>query len=189
MEILEEKPKEGKVKIKVETLDDLWHLYHIITPGDVVYAKTLRKQSQRSDSLRPEKVEVIPVFLGVKVEKINFHKFANQLRVTGPIIYASREDVPLGKYHTIAVEPGTIITLQKERWKPYYIERLKEAVEASKRAKVMIVTIEDGEAEMAIVREYGLDFIATIRHNLGGKRYNIKREDEERKFSMMSQRQ
>lgn len=39
MEILEEKPKEGKVKIKVETLDDLWHLYHIITPGDVVYAK------------------------------------------------------------------------------------------------------------------------------------------------------
>ncbi len=46
MQILEEKPKEGKVKVKAETLDDLWHLYHIIDPGDIVYAKTLRKQAQ-----------------------------------------------------------------------------------------------------------------------------------------------
>ncbi|MFA4645797.1 mRNA surveillance protein pelota [Pyrococcus kukulkanii] len=182
MEILEEKPKEGMVKIKVETLDDLWHLYHVINEGDIVYAKTLRKQAQRSDSLRPEKVEVIPVFLGVKAEKINLHKFANQLRITGPIVYTSRDDVPLGKYHTIAVEPGTVLTIQKERWRPHHIERIKEAVEASKRAKVMIVAVEDGEAEIAVVREYGLDFIASIRHNLGGKRYNVKREEEEKRF-------
>ncbi|CAB49600.1 mRNA surveillance protein pelota [Pyrococcus abyssi] len=182
MEVLEEKPKEGKVKLKVETLDDLWHLYHVISPGDIVYAKTLRKQAQRSDSLRPEKVEAIPVFLGVRAEKINLHRFANQLRVTGPIVYASRDDVPLGKYHTIAVEPGMTITIQKERWRSHHVERIKEAVEASKRAKVMIVAMEDGEAEVAIVREYGLDFIASIRHNIGGKRYNVKREDEEKKF-------
>ncbi|AEC50982.1 cell division protein pelota [Pyrococcus sp. NA2] len=182
MEIVEEKPKEGIVKLKVETLDDLWHLYHVVTPGDIVYAKTLRKQAQRSDSLRPEKVEVIPVFLGVKAEKINFHRFANQLRVTGPIVYTSRDDVPLGKYHTIAIEPGMTVTIQKERWRTHHIERIKEAVEASRRAKVMIVAIEDGEAEVAIVREYGLDFVASIRYNLGGKRYNVKREDEEKKF-------
>ena len=113
MQIIHQDVKEGKVKVKAETLDDLWHLYHIIDPGDTVYAKTLRKQSQRSDSLRAEKVEVIPVFLGVRAEKINFHKFANQVRVTGPIVYASREDVPLGKYHTIAIEEGTVVTIQK----------------------------------------------------------------------------
>ncbi|AEH24005.1 mRNA surveillance protein pelota [Pyrococcus yayanosii] len=182
MEILEENPKEGKVKLKVETLDDLWHLYHIIDEGDVVYAKTLRKQSQRSDSLRPEKVEAVPVFLGVRAEKINLHRFVNQLRVTGPIVYASRDDVPLGRYHTIAIEPGTVITVQKEMWKAHHIERLREAVEASKRARMMIVALEDGEAEIAVMREYGLDFMATVRHNLSGKRYNSKREDEEMKF-------
>lgn len=182
MEILEEKPKEGKIKIKAETLDDLWHLYHIISEGDVVYAKTLRKQAQRSDSLRPEKVEAVPVFLGIKAEKINLHRFANQLRITGPIIYASREDVPLGRYHTLTVEPGTVITIQKEKWKNYHIERLKEAIESSKKARVMIVAIEDGEAEIAIVREYGLDFVGSITYNISGKRYNIKRDDEEKKF-------
>ncbi|WP_457742269.1 mRNA surveillance protein pelota [Thermococcus sp.] len=182
MQIIEEKPKEGIVKVKAETLDDLWHLYHVIDPGDVVYAKTLRKQAQRSDSLRAEKVEVIPVYLGVKAEKINFHKFANQVRVTGPIVYASREDVPLGKYHTITIEEGTVVTIQKPRWKEHHIERLKEAIEASKRAKVMIVVVDDGEADIALVREYGVEMVASIRRNLGGKRYNTDRESEEKRF-------
>ncbi|AJC72234.1 mRNA surveillance protein Pelota [Thermococcus guaymasensis DSM 11113] len=182
MQILEEKPKEGIVKVKAETLDDLWHLYHVIDPGDVVYAKTLRKQAQRADALRAEKVEIIPVYLGVKAEKINFHKFANQVRVTGPIVYASREDVPLGKYHTITVEEGTVVTIQKPRWKEHHIERLREAIEASKRAKVMIVVIDEGEADIALVREYGVEMVASIRRNLGGKRYNTDRESEEKKF-------
>lgn len=182
MQIIEEKPKEGIVKVKAETLDDLWHLYHVIDPGDVVYAKTLRKQSQRADSLRAEKVEVIPVYLGVRAEKINFHRFANQVRVTGPIVYASRDDVPLGKYHTITIEEGTVVTIQKPRWKEHHIERLREAIEASKRAKVMIVVIDEGEADIALVREYGVEMVASIRRNLGGKRYNTDRESEERKF-------
>jgi len=182
VQILEEKPKEGIVKVKAETLDDLWHLYHVIDPGDIVYAKTLRKQAQRTDSLRAEKVEVIPVYLGVKAEKINFHRFANQVRVTGPIVYASREDVPLGKYHTITIEEGTVVTIQKPRWKEHHIERLREAIEASKRAKVMIVVIDDGEADIALVREYGVEMVASIRRNLGGKRYNTDRESEEKKF-------
>ena len=182
MQIIEEKPKEGIVKVKAETLDDLWHLYHIIDPGDTVYAKTLRRQAQRTDSLRAEKVEVIPVYLGVKAEKINFHKFANQVRVTGPIVYASRDDVPIGKYHTITIEEGTVVTIQKPRWKDHHIERLKEAVEASKRARVMIVVVDEGEADIALVREYGVEMVASIRRNLGGKRYNTDRESEEMKF-------
>lgn len=182
MKILHQDPKEGKIKVKVETLDDLWHLYHIIEEGDVVYAKTFRKQSQRSDSLRPEKVETIPVFLGVKVEKVNLHRFANALRVTGPIVYTSRDEVPLGKYHTIAVEENDTITIQKEKWKKHHLERLEEAVKASQRAKVMIVVIDEGEADIAVVREYGVDIIANVTHNFGGKRYNADRESEEKKF-------
>ncbi len=182
MQIIDERPKEGKVKLKVETLDDLWHLYHVIDEGDVIYAKTLRKQSQRADSLRAEKVDVIPVYLGVRAEKVNFHRFANQVRVTGPIVYASRDDVPIGKYHTIAIEEGTVVTVQKPHWKEHHIERLREAIEASKRAKVMIVVIDEGEADIALVREYGVELVASIRRNLGGKRYNTDRESEEKRF-------
>lgn len=182
MKVIHSNMKEGIIKVKAETLDDLWHLYHIIEEGDIVYAKTLRKQSQRSDSLRPEKVQVIPVYLGVKAEKIELHRYANALRITGPIVHTSNEQVPLGKYHTIAVEEGSVITIKKPKWKGYQLDRLKQAVEASQRAKIMIVVIEDGEVDMALVREYGVDIITEIRHNLGGKRYNTNRESEEIKF-------
>ncbi len=182
MKVIHSNMKEGIIKVKAETLDDLWHLYHIIEEGDIVYAKTLRKQSQRSDSLRPEKVQVIPVYLGVKAEKIELHRYANALRITGPIVHTSNEEVPLGKYHTIAVEEGSVITIKKPKWKGYQLDRLKQAVEASQRAKIMIVVIEDGEVDMALVREYGVDIITEIRHNLGGKRYNTNRESEEIKF-------
>ena len=182
MKVIHSNMKEGIIKVKAETLDDLWHLYHIIEEGDIVYAKTLRKQSQRSDSLRPEKVQVIPVYLGVKAEKIELHRYANALRITGPIVHTSNEQVPLGKYNTIAVEEGSVITIKKPKWKGYQLDRLKQAVEASQRAKIMIVVIEDGEVDMALVREYGVDIITEIRHNLGGKRYNTNRESEEIKF-------
>lgn len=182
MQIIHQDIKEGKIKVKAETLDDLWHLYHIIDEGDIIYARTLRKQSQRSDSLRPEKVQAVPVFLGIRAEKVSFHRFANALRITGPIVYASRDDVPLGKYHTLAIEEGTVVTIQKERWKRHHLERLKEAVEASRRARIMIVVVDDGEADIALVREYGVDIVAHIRHNLGGKQYSTNRESEEKKF-------
>ncbi|WP_048148459.1 mRNA surveillance protein pelota [Palaeococcus ferrophilus] len=182
MKILHRDMKKGEIKVKAETLDDLWHLYHIVEEGDHVYARTLRKKAQRSDSLRAEKVEVIPVFLGVKAEKIDFHRFANNLRITGPIIHSSSEEVPLGKYHTITVQEGTVITIQKPKWKGYQLDRLREAEEASKRAKVVIVVIDDGEADMAVVREYGVEVVTSIRHNLGGKRYNTNREADEKKF-------
>ncbi|WP_297437756.1 mRNA surveillance protein pelota [Thermococcus sp.] len=182
MQIIHQDVKEGKIKVKAETLDDLWHLYHIIEEGDVIYAKTLRKQSQRADSLRAEKVEVIPVFLGIKAEKVSFHKFANHVRVTGPIVYSSREDVPVGKYHTIIIEEGTVVTIQKPRWRGYFLDRLKEAVEASKRARVMIVVMDDGEADMALVREYGVEILNSIRRNLGGKQYSTERESEQKRF-------
>ncbi|MCD6559118.1 mRNA surveillance protein pelota [Palaeococcus sp. (in: euryarchaeotes)] len=182
MKIIHRDMKRGEIKVKAETLDDLWHLYHIIEEGDIIFSKTLRKKAQRSDSLRAEKVEVIPVFLGIRAEKIDFHKFANNLRINGPIVYTSSEEVPLGKYHTITVGEGTIITIQKPRWKGYQLDRLKEAESASKRAKVMIVVMEDGEADMALVREYGVDIITGIRHNLGGKRYSTNRDADEKKF-------
>jgi protein pelota len=46
----------------------------------------------------------------------------------------------------------------------------------------MIVVIDEGEADIAVVREYGVDIIANVTHNLGGKRYNADRESEEKKF-------
>ncbi len=76
---------EGEISLVAESLDDLWHLKYIIEPGDIVYAFTKRRIEGATDKLRPEKADKKTVRLGIKVEKVEFHRFANRLRIHGII--------------------------------------------------------------------------------------------------------
>ncbi len=155
------KGKRGEIKLIPENLDDLWHLKFIIEPGDVVFAWTKRIR-ESSDKLRSDK-EKVTVRLGIEVEKVEFHKFANRLRITGRIV-AGVED---SGYHTINVPVGKEISLIKEKWKEEQLRRLREAEEASKRPEVVIVTIEEGEAVIGAVRQWGVEEVAEIRMSYG----------------------
>ncbi|RLI35051.1 mRNA surveillance protein Pelota, partial [Candidatus Bathyarchaeota archaeon] len=55
MKILASDLKHGEVKLVVENLDDLWHLYNIIGEGDLVYAKTSREVKAGGEGSRPSK--------------------------------------------------------------------------------------------------------------------------------------
>lgn len=145
-----------------ENLDDLWHLKYVIEPGDLVRAVTRRTMDSATDKIRPEKTEKKPVLLTVRAESIEFARFANRLRVLGVI----EEGTDMGHHHTINVEEGTEITVIKE-WKPDQLKRLKEAREAAKRPKVVIVTVEEGEAAIGLVREYGVEEFSTVKQGLG----------------------
>ncbi|MFX1441601.1 MAG: mRNA surveillance protein Pelota, partial [Promethearchaeota archaeon] len=39
MKVLKRNLKEGKIVLKIETLDDLWHLYNLVSPGDTVVSR------------------------------------------------------------------------------------------------------------------------------------------------------
>ena len=57
----------GEIVLMPESVDDLWHLQHLIPPGSLVYATTLRSVDSASDKIRPEKQEKRPVRLGIRV--------------------------------------------------------------------------------------------------------------------------
>ena len=96
--------------------------------------------------------------LGVEVEKVEFQRFSNRLRITGKIV-AGVED---SGYHTISITPGKELSIIKE-WKKEQLERISYAVESSKKPEVVIVTIEEGEAVVGILRQWGVDEVAEIR--------------------------
>lgn len=125
-------PKKNIARLKVETVLDLWHLENIIDAGDLVTARTLRTIFVQREE-KKEKVEKKSVVLTIKVEKKEFQKHANRLRIIGKITEAP-EDVQLGSHHTIEVGPGRIFTIEKKVWKPEQIERLE-------RAKTIIETV------------------------------------------------
>lgn len=146
----------GEYKLTAESLDDLWHLSHLIEPKNTVYAVTLRTVDAPSDKIRAEKAEKKPVRIGLNVEKVEFTPDANRLRVFGVIVFGP----DIGQHHTINVEQGYEISLVR-RWRKIDSDRLERAVSRSLNDAVHIVAVEDGEAEVYRIRQFGPQKIAS----------------------------
>ncbi len=153
---------QGEITLVPESLDDLWHLKYIIEPGDTIFALTHRRIEGATDKIRPEKIEKKPMRLGINIEEVRFHKFSNRLRVKGTI----EEGIDIGSHHTLNIEPNVKLSVIKQ-WKNDQLERINDAVKASARPRVVIVTIEEGEACIGTVRQYGVDEVATIKSSSG----------------------
>ncbi|MGC8816990.1 MAG: mRNA surveillance protein pelota [Candidatus Hadarchaeum sp.] len=177
LKIIHKDLKHGKIKLALETLDDLWHLQHLIRQGDIVTATTFRREQETGDKIRPERMEKIPVTLSIQVENVEFHKHSNRLRVLGKIV----EGPDTGKHHSFSFELGSVLTITKE-WNPEDLRRVQEAVKAAHRPRVLLVAIDDSSADLAVVRQYGLDEIGTITRPRAGKRYSVENEADEKKF-------
>ncbi len=172
MQIVEEnlRGEGGEIKLVPETLDDLWHLKFVIERGDIVYAVT-KRASQSGDKLRSDK-ELITVRLGVEVEKVEFHRFANRLRISGKIVAGIDES----GYHTLNITVGRELSIVKERWKREQLERIRYAVEASKRPEVLILTIEEGEAIAGVLRHWGVEEVFEVSRSYSKDASDGRRE-------------
>jgi protein pelota len=152
----------GEIRLFPENVDDLWHLEHLIAPGDLVFATTLRTVETPSDKLRPEKLEKRPVRLGIRVGNLEFHPYVVRLRISGVI----EQGADTGAYHTLNIEPGYEISVIRY-WRPIDLERIDRAVKASVFDVVHILTIEEGEAELFRIRQYGPEGVVTITMGSG----------------------
>jgi protein pelota len=170
VKILSKNLRAQEVKIMLESMDDLWHLFNIIEKGDLVFAQTYRREEKKTDKLRPERGKKKHMRLGVLVEDIEFHKFSDRLRVHG-VIKEGPQD--LGSYHTLNLAEGERISIIKGEWKGHHLRRLEEAVAATKQALVIFLTLDYDEALFAYLRQSGVQEIAKILSGGTGKRYKI----------------
>lgn len=175
MKLLHSNLKKGEVKVLTQNLDDLWYLSAIIEQKDIVQGRTLRKVKPSSAESSKESVKK-PVFLKLEVEKVEFSKYTNVLRVSG-IIKAAPEDIPLGEHHTFNVDDNTSITIIKEQWLKYQIDKLKEAC-AEKKSSLLICVHDREEAYFAVFKKYGYEILSHIQGEVQKKREeNIKKEN------------
>jgi len=152
----------GEIRFIPETIDDLWHLKHLVLPGSLVFATTFRSVESATDKIRPEKVEKRPVRLGVRAEKIEFSEHGIRLRIGGIIEHG----IDCGAYHTINVETGYEISVIRQ-WRPVDLERIERAKKSSLFGVIHVLTIEEGEAELFRIRQYGPESVVTVTAGSG----------------------
>jgi protein pelota len=164
-----------RITVVPESLDDLWHLTYVLEPGDHVGGDTTRRIQRDDDRLRDTGGEREHMWVELAVEDVEFAKFANRLRVGGEIVDCSRED-QLGFHHTLNVEERTELEIEKV-WQTDQLERLQEAVEAAENPDVAIATVEEGEAHVHTVAQYGVEERATITAPTGKGEYARPRQE------------
>ena len=172
MRIADRQTVEGgreRLTLVPESLDDLWHLAHVIEPGDRVAGDTTRRIQRDDEQLRDTGGEREHIWVAIEVTDVEFAKFANRLRVGGTITECSRED-QLGHHHTLNVEDHDELAVEKH-WKPDQRDRIEDAVEATENPDVVVATVEEGQAHIHSVAQYGAEERATITAPTGKGEY------------------
>jgi len=167
MQLIHSDFRKGSAKIKVESLDDLWYLSNIVDKGDLVRGQTTRKIKLGDKDDRNVKIIKKKINLTIEVEKVEFHKFSNMLRING-ITKEGPDDIPLGSYHTISVEENTILKIIKPQWLKYQIEKIKEATE-TKPPKILICIFDRETAYFATLKKFGHELLTKINGNVQKK--------------------
>src|SRR5207245_1612108 len=167
MRVLHRDPKTGEIKVRVENADDLWHLHNLVLPGDLVRASTYRREEVKTDKVRPERGEKVRVTLTIRVESVEFQAFSDRLRITGVIVEGPQD---LGRHHTLNVAVDDVLSVIKT-WRSHELRRIDEAVAAAQKPLVAFLSLDDEEALVAQLRQYGVHELATIHAPGHGKMF------------------
>ncbi len=149
----------GIVRVRPETLDDLWHIQKVLEQGDLLTARTLRKLViKRGSEIKDG--DRVPVTLTISLEKSELSPGTHALRLTGPVTSGPEDKVRLGSYHTISLEVRDSVTISKQAWKPWQLDRLRSA--RAMKPLLFICAIDREEASFAELRESGIVHTAEI---------------------------
>jgi len=178
MKVIFKDLKHGEIKLIPENLDDIWHLYNIIDEGDLIRAVTFRTDEQKDDKIRSKKAEKKRMKLGIRVEEVKFHEFSDRLRIHGTIEEGPQD---LGSFHTLNIDAERMdkLSIIKEEWKHYQLERIEEAVKLRNQAILTFVSLDEDTATVAILRQSGVQWIADINSKRSGKMYESKDTENE----------
>jgi protein pelota len=172
--VLKRDPRTGEVKLRLQSLDDLWHVSNLVVRGDLVRASTTRRREDPGDKARPERMDKVRMTLGVRVDDVEFREFDLHLRISG-VIEEGPQD--LGRHHTFTVAPDDEVEIQKV-WRASELARIDEAVGATEKPLGTFLAIDDEEAVIAQLRQYGVREAASIQAPRQGKMFPGRDERE-----------
>ena len=155
-----------------EDADDLFTLRRIVKKDDNVIADTSRLIKQVKEYGRPDKGERVKVRVSIRVEKSELDAAVDRLRITGIITETDNEMVTKGTHHSLSVEVGDTLTIDKgAKWEDIELKMLKRS---GGSGSFVLVAIDTQEAAVARISGTHVKVIPNIYSGQSGKRYQTK---------------
>ncbi len=169
MKVTKRDLEKGELSIRIDGGDDLYYLDQALEMGDLLGAQAMRRVETKDDMVRADSLPRKRVYLVISVEEAEFQPFTEALRVKGTIVDGPPD---VKGHHTQVVEPGDIVDLTKRAHLEDALEVLSEAEKASRTPQMIAVSLDDTEATVFRVREYGIEEVETLNAGSGGKRHS-----------------
>lgn len=181
MRVLEEDLKKGFVRLRVDSLNDMYWLSTVLERGDLVTMKTLRRVKQ--DGIRADSGERVPMTLTIEVDKVKLDHYSSKLRISGIVRVGPDKFGIQGQHHTFSVEEGSVLTIVKKEWKRSHLDILRRAESLSEKGELIFVAMDDEGATIARVSPTRAEEVAYVRSRLPSKMEDLRgREGEERRY-------
>lgn len=156
--------KDNTVGIIPEHKDDIWHLYNLISPKDLVTASTMRKVRMMSGAINSDtvvkkfffhhnQIKRIRLNLCVSIENISVDLNAEVIRLSGKNTTES-EHIQIGQYHTLKITPETKITIKKEIWDSLALDRLNTALDSEVDCDLVVVLMQQVYSKYIHVKQH-----------------------------------
>lgn len=146
-----DKTKEGSVKVAPEESEDMWHLYNLISEDDEISSTTTRNILKETAIGTGSKTK-IKFTITIKVEKIEYDSEKSTLRLSGKNVQES-EYIKMGQYHTVSLELNQAIVIRKSCWDSIFIERLNEACNPASKAEIAAIVMQEGLAHICLLTQ------------------------------------
>ena len=154
-----------------EDADDLFTIRRIIEKDDHVIANTSRVIKQAKEYSRPDKGDRVKIRVVLKVEKVSLDSLVDRLRISGIITNTDNDLVPRGAHHSLTIQIGESITIDKGReWQASELAIFKRSL-GSMGASFILVAIDNREAAVAKLSGTHLNIVQNIYSGYSGKRY------------------
>ncbi len=175
MKIVKIDYKMNSIIVLAETAEDLWHLEKIIEKGDIVSGSTDRKIKPSKEG---EKTIRQTIFVDISVESVHFQEFSENIKVSGIIVAGKpAELIDLKSHQSIDIKINQKAKITKKQIKKWQIERLKKAEKESATSQLLVVLMDDEEAELAFVTQFSINKKAIINAKKRGKRYEEEKSN------------
>jgi protein pelota len=155
-----------------EDADDIFTLRRVIEKDDSIVADTSRVIKQVKEFGRPDRGERVKVRVSLRVEQSQLDAAVDRLRISGTITETDNELVSKGTGHSLSVQTGDKIVLDKgRRWQDYELKMLNKS---GTGGSFILVAIDTQEAAVARVSGTHVKVIPNIYSGQSGKRYQTK---------------
>ncbi|GAB5363530.1 hypothetical protein AAMO2058_000891200 [Amorphochlora amoebiformis] len=147
-----EKDGQGSISLLAQEDEDMWHVYNLIQPGDLVRALTFRnvKKVGPTGSVRSEKVRVT---ITVEVSSIDFDTKSSEIRISG----RNREEnkyIKMGAHHTLELALHRKFSISKSKWDTIHLERVEMATNPTTSADLAAIVLQEGLAHVCLITSY-----------------------------------